>query len=95
MNMRNDGSEACARGVSHVASQTNKDQSQKETPIKSNYRKDNEMQTKIAPKLLMASVATLSPSVPGWASKKFLAALKNNNVATFSANAARGLLERR
>ncbi|MDD6337946.1 MAG: hypothetical protein PUC15_06140 [Lentisphaeria bacterium] len=44
---------------------------------------------------LMASVATVSPSVPGLALKKFLAALKINNVATFSSNAAREFLERR
>ena len=49
---------------------------------------------KIAPKLLMASVATLPPSVPGLASKNFLATLENNNVATFSANAAHELLRK-
>ena len=44
---------------------------------------------------LTASVATQSQSVPGLALKKFLAALKINNVATFSSNAARELHERR
>jgi len=43
----------------------------------------------------MASVATVSPSVPELTTDKFLAALENNNVATFSANAAHELLERR
>ena len=49
----------------------------------------------IAQANLMASVATVSPSVPGLTTDKFLAALENNNIATFSANAAHELLERR
>ena len=51
--------------------------------------------SKIAPEILMASVAMLSPSVPGLTTERFLAALKNNNIATFSTNVARELLERR
>ena len=50
--------------------------------------------SKIAPEILMASVAMLSPSVPGLAWKTILATLKINNVATFSPNAAHELLER-
>ena len=50
---------------------------------------------KIAPEILMASVTMLSPSVPGLTTDSFLAALKNYNVATFSTNVARELLERR
>ena len=48
---------------------------------------------KIAPEILMASVAMLSPFVPGLTTDKFLAALENNNVATFSANAAQSSLK--
>ena len=50
---------------------------------------------KIAPEILMASVAMLSPFVPGLTTDKFLAALENNNVATFSPSVAHELLERR
>ena len=50
---------------------------------------------KIASEILMASIAMLSPSVPGLTTERFLAALKNNNIATFSTNVARELLERR
>ena len=50
---------------------------------------------KVAPGIHMASVAMLSPSVPGLTTDKFLATPENNNVATFSANAAHELLERR
>ena len=50
---------------------------------------------KNAPVILMASATMLSPSVSGLTTDCFLAALKNYNVATFSTNAARELLERR
>jgi len=41
--------------------------------------------SKIAPEILMASAATQSPPIPGLALKKYLAALKSNNVTMFLA----------
>ena len=95
MRMKKDGSEACAKSVFRTVCRT-KNSRRRKTPNKSNYRKDSNMQSfTIAQANLMASVATVSPSVPGLTTDKFLAALENNNVATFSANAAHELLERR
>ena len=93
MRMKKDGSEACAKSVFRTVCRT-KNSRRRKTPNKSNYQKDSNMQSfTIAQANLMASVATVSPSVPGLTTDKFLAALENNNVATFSANAAQSSLK--